>query len=52
MIVVCTELEHIDGRVWSQGCETRLMVVAGMWLRVAADVVDVICVCGCINGNV
>ena len=42
VIVVCTELEHIGVKVQSQGCGTRLMTVAGTWLRAAADVVDVI----------
>ena len=31
----------------SQGCGTRLVTVAGTWLRAAADVVDIICVWIC-----
>ena len=44
MIVACTEPECVGVRVWSQGCGTRLMAVTGTWLRVVADMVDVICV--------
>ena len=42
VIVACTELEHIGVKVQSQGCGTRLIAVTGTWLRVVADMVDVI----------
>ena len=44
MIVAYMELEHIDVKARSQDCGTRLIAVAGTWLRAVADVVDVICV--------
>ena len=43
VIVACTEPEHVDVRAQRQGCGTRLMMVAGTWLKVAVDRVDVIC---------
>lgn len=44
VIVACTELKHIDIRAQSQGCRTRLEVVASTWLRAEVDKVDIICV--------
>ena len=43
MIVACMEPECIGVKAQSQGCGMRLIAVAGMWLRVAANVVDIIC---------
>ena len=47
VIVACTEPERTGIEVQSQGCETRPIEVAGTWLRVAVDVVDIICVWMC-----
>ena len=44
VIVACMKPECIGVRAQSQDCRTRLRIVAGTWLRIVADMVDVICV--------
>ena len=45
MIVGMYELVCVSVKARSQDCETRLWLAADTWLRAAADVVDVMCVC-------
>ena len=47
MIVACMKPECVGVRAQSQGYGSRLVEMAGMWLRAVVDVVDVICVWMC-----